>query len=63
MPRERLLQTLALDELHHEVRITTRLPEAVDLDEVRVLQSREDRGFFSQSSTKLVSSARSGRSS
>ena len=44
----RLLHPLALDELHHEVRVAAALPEVEDLDQVRVLEPREHRRLAPQ---------------
>jgi len=48
MPSQRLLQSLAFDELHHEVRVAAGLSEVVDLDQMRMLDPREDRRFLAQ---------------
>src|ERR1051325_10107202 len=47
-PIDGLLEALALDELHDEVRVPVGVTEVEDLDEVRMMNSREQRGLAPQ---------------
>ena len=58
---QHLGQRLALDELHHEVDVAGVLAERVDLDEVLVVERREDAGLGAEPLDEIAIATR-GRS-